>query len=298
MIQQQKILRVFKLIRYLMQKPYKTLEQLSNNLGVDSRTTRRYFKLLEEIGYIIDQDFANNYFIHIDTHPAEEGVRFTLEESQLLRDLLHGNAERHPLRDTLWKKLFVQSELQPLAENILKNYNTKILQTLVKAIENRRQVVLHNYHSANTNSVKDRLVEPLEFSDNYTAIQAFESSSQLMKSYKIDRIEEVTLLDTPQNYPRSSSPTDLFGFIGEHSWTVKLRLSELAYRLLIEEFPITKPDIKKMHSGSSHPYIFESKIRDERGIGRFILGIPGEIVVESPTKLKDYLNGRIQGVRF
>ena len=54
MVPQQKILRVFKLIRYLNQRPYRTLNQLAQSLDTCTRTVRRYIELLEELNYGID----------------------------------------------------------------------------------------------------------------------------------------------------------------------------------------------------------------------------------------------------
>jgi len=56
MIPQAKILRVFQLIG-LLKGGGRTIEQLAQQLDTTSRTIYRYFKLLQEIGFIIDQDF-------------------------------------------------------------------------------------------------------------------------------------------------------------------------------------------------------------------------------------------------
>ena len=55
MTEQQKLLRLFKLIRLLKQRPGKTIHQLAQSLGITVRTMYRYLVLLEEVGYEIDK---------------------------------------------------------------------------------------------------------------------------------------------------------------------------------------------------------------------------------------------------
>lgn len=297
-IEQQKMLKVFQLIRHLSEKPYKTLNQLARYVGKHKRTVQRYMELLEELGYLIDQDANNCFFLIIDKYPAEKGVLFTFEESQLLRDLLRGRSEQNPLRDSIFKKLFIHSELQPLAENYLKTVNAALIRKLAQAIEEHRCVILQNYHSANTQSIRDRLVEPLMFGDNYSTLQAYEPESAQVKAFKVERIGDVELLDQYQTYAQTVDAPDLFGFIGVESWPVKLLLNDRAYRLLIEEYPAAKPHTSLTNARYSHPYSFEVNVHDEKGIGRFILGLPGDILVIAPQKLKNYLNQRIKNLKF
>lgn len=293
-----RIFRIFQLIRHLSEKPYKTLDQLARYLNVDTRTVRRDKDLLEELGYPVEKDFNRHFFLVIDQYPAEKGVRFSFEESQLLRDLLQGSTEQHPLKDSIFKKLFIHSELQPLAENHLKVVNASLIRRLAQSMEERLCVILKNYHSANTQSIRDRLVEPLLFGDNYNTIQAYEPASAQVKAFKVERIGDVQLLDQHQSYAQPVEAPDLFGFIGSQSWTVKLRLNDRAYRLLIEEYPAAKPYTGLTHPKNMYPYSFEIKVRDEKGIGRFILGLPGDILVISPERLKKYLNERIKNLKY
>lgn len=296
-VAQQKILRVFQFIRALSKKTHPTKAQLAKEFKMTLRSVDRYFELLDELGYCVEKDFNNRFYIAYSQLPSEKGVAFTLEESQLLQDLLHSDT-KHPLRDGIIRKLFYHSELHPLSQNLTQVDNAKKIRQLVEAINQKQRVILHNYHSANTQSISNRTVEPLEFSDNYESITAYEPASQLQKSYRIDRIGEVERLDELQTYKSTSVGTDWFGFIGDATFTVKLRLSDLAYRCLIEEHPATKPYSHLTHANTTHPYSFEGEVRSEVGIGRFILGLPNEIKVLSPQKLKDYLNKRVKNLKY
>lgn len=294
---EKKIIRIFQIIKDLSKKPYPTKLQLAKQFQTATRTIERDFEVLEELGYVIEKDFNNRFFIAYEQIPAEKGVTFSLEESQLLQDLLHGDS-KHPLRDGIMRKLFYHSELHPLSQNLMQADNARKIRELVNAINQKQRVILRNYHSAHSQSISDRKVEPLAFSDNYESITAYELKSQQQKSYKIERIESVERLHETQTYKNISAGTDWFGFIGEEAFVVKLRLSDLAYRRLIEEHPSTKLFVELKFPNTTHPYLFEGEVRSEIGIGRFILGLPGEIQVLASQKLKNYLNGRIQNLRY
>ena len=84
MAEQRKILRIFKLISLLKGVKRRTPQELADILEISKRTAYRYFILLEELGFIIDVDFENRYFI-----PTEEGEEyqytFNAEESLLIK---------------------------------------------------------------------------------------------------------------------------------------------------------------------------------------------------------------------
>ncbi|MCF6183718.1 MAG: WYL domain-containing protein [Bacteroidales bacterium] len=72
---------------------------------------------------------------------------------------------------------------------------------------------------------------------------------------------------------------------------MKLKLTIKAYNLLIEEFPRAELHTKRKKNNSS---IFETEVTSLLGIGRFILGLPADIEIIKPQKLKDYVIGEMQ----
>ncbi len=289
----QTTLRIFRLIRLLLQKPPKTTRQLAERLEKSPRTIQRYLKLLEELDYPIEHDFQSRYFL-TDDFGKEIRSTFSAEEAQLLKDLLLQAAHAHPLQDRLLKKLFLHSDLYPLADSLLKAHTHQLIHELARAIEFRKQVILHNYHSVHGQTFSDRLVEPLAFTENYTLLTAYEPESGIEKIYKLERIEAVTRLDTNQTHRQESIAPDLFGMAGPKKITVTLRLSHRAYRLMQEEHPLAKP----LLSSKDGHYYFEGTVQSVIGIGRFILGLCGEIQVLHPPELKEYLNERVKDVEF
>ncbi len=293
MIAQQKIFRVFRLIRLLNQRPYKTVLQLAVSLEIDARSVYRYLKLLEEIGYLIDKDDRDRYFLF---EPVKDGkeANFGPEETQLLRELVERTAANHPLQESILRKLYIHSELLPLADTLLKVQQAKVIASLSEAIRDRKQVVLHQYHSANSDTFSDRLVEPLQFTENFNLLLAYEPVSTTVKTFKVERIDRISIQAQDQTYGLPVSAPDLFGMVGLAKLPVVLRLNSRAYRLLLEEYPQAKPFTKKEGSG----YLFTSTVQDVRGVGRFVLGLAGEVDVLEPKELKEYLNDRIRRIEF
>jgi predicted DNA-binding transcriptional regulator YafY len=224
MIPQAKILRVFQLIG-LLKGGGRTVDQLAQQLDTTQRTIYRYFKLLEEIGFIIDQDFHGRYFIHQDEGDNPED-RFTLEEVSILRQLIQSAAEGHPLKGNILKKLAFHSEAKELPDQFLKLRVARMFRAINDAIEARQQVVLKNYHSANSQEIADRLIEPFQFGEGFQSILALDTKDKQCKYFKLERIGEVVQLDKPFKFEKlhEKSSTDIFGLSGRKQTWITLRL--------------------------------------------------------------------------
>jgi len=93
MAEQRKILRIFKLISLLKGARRRTPTELASILEISKRTVYRYFILLEELGFVLDVDFENRYFI-----PTDEGEEyqfaFNAEESLLIKQSIKSLSSR------------------------------------------------------------------------------------------------------------------------------------------------------------------------------------------------------------
>jgi len=297
MIAQAKLLRVFKLIRLLNQHPGRTIHQLVDLLDMSERTVYRYIELLDSIGYCIDSDpTTKRYFLFGQDAPRPNS--FTEEETDLLRHLLSATPGPNPVLASIRQKLFLSSTLIPLADGLVDLHRSVLVSELVEAIRNRTQVWLIRYHSANSNSITDRLVEPLELTDNFSSLEAYEPASGTTKTFKVSRIEQVERTEAVCAYVAADPVNDLFNWSGPTWMAVSLNLTDRAYRLLIEDYPATEPDTVKRAGEPLYRYGWRGVVRDWRGIGRFVLGLPGEIQVEAPDEFRRYLHSRVAEFSF
>lgn len=282
------MLRVFQLIRHLSRQPYKTLPQIAKILGISPRSVQRYIQLLTELGYVIECEIGTGrYFLcEYDSEKSD----FSVEEAAWIRHLLTAAAAEHPFTGSVLQKLSRHSEIVPIAHSLLKAHNGRMIEKLMAAMREQKQVVLKNYHSASSDTVADRHVEPLLLDENYVLLSTFELASGQMRDFKVERIGDVQVLDAPITCKTAVKPPDLFGMSGESAFTVTLRLTSRAYRLLIEEFPETRPFIKN----DGKCCVFSTQVQGVEGVGRFVLGLCDEVEVAEPEELKQYLREKVE----
>jgi len=297
-VEQQKILRIFKLINLMNTNVGKTVKRLGESLDTDPRTIYRYFTLLEALGFQIEKQ--NTKFKIVD---RVGGVTdsfygtFSDEESEFLAQALSQSGQKSLLKESILKKVNARSHIQQGAKKI---FNAKLgvfVDELADAVKNKYQVLLIDYYSLNSNSEKSRLVEPVAFTKDYEYIHAFEIETKSMKKFKLERISEVEVTNKKHQYESLHVGYEdaFFGFSGVAKYHVKLKLSKKAYHLLIEEYPEARPYTKTAHR---QHYFFEHEIAEFPGISRFILGLPGEVQVMEGEELKEFLSEQLEKQRF
>lgn len=289
MLEQAKILRIFKFIGLLKSRP-RSIDLLAVELESTTRTIYRYLKLLEELGFIVDKDWHNQYFIHTSPEEDDKNIHFTENEAVLMKEVIASSLASHPLKDTLLKKLFLHSELKEIPEQILKARNGKIVNQLAETIQNKNQAILKSYHSGHSGVIRDRLVEPFDFSPNYESVLAFEPESKMTKHFKIERMGDVLELNKAWKFEKNhqTPSSDIFGISGDEPHQVELSMSLKAYLLLREEYPKSISYLSKSNNQEDR-YLFVGQVNGFKGLGRFVMGLISEIDVISPNDFKLYL---------
>src|ERR1041385_109380 len=230
-IPQTKLLRLFQIIAVLKTGRW-TIKSLAERFDTSERTIYRYIKLLEEVELLIEKDFDGKYFIH--SSGDELGTsEFTLEEMKLIKKLIQTEVDNNPLKELLLKKLSLNSELDKVPNLIVHARRGKLVEQLAQAIKDKKQLVLRNYHSANSSEITDRLVEPISFGDNYQTIVALDTKDRQTKQFKIDRIGEIVEGDKNFQFEdlHQKTTTDIFGMSGRESTWITLNLKMRAYLL-------------------------------------------------------------------
>jgi predicted DNA-binding transcriptional regulator YafY len=289
---QHKILRVLQLIALLKAKPAKSLRNLGEVLESSERTVYRYLDLLEAVGFQISRDTSNRVFID-DGGQKNDGLFFTTEEARFLHDLALTVGRNHKLRDSILRKLEVNSEARVAGTQLLQARLGLIVQKIADAIRERKQIVLKQYHSANSNDISDRHVEPVRFTDNFEHLVAYEVSTGKNKHFHIERIQDVTIKRSGFRHANRHkfTPTDIFGFADQgEQFKVDLTLSLRACMILREEYPLSTPHIKK----EKHLYRLNVVVHDLKPVTRFVIGFFGEIKVNGSTEFKRHLKERLR----
>lgn len=278
MIHQHKILRVLQLIVALQSSPPKSKNHLCVLIDSGVRTLYRYFELLQEIGFKIEKDDNKRYFIN--TNNLIEVTTFTEEETNYLAAALMTHGSNPSMSKAILKKVAVRSDVQLAAELMGNAHLTKIIEDINEAIVTKKQVILRKYQSLNSQTISDRLVEPISIDANYRTITAFEVASKLNKTFVVERIKEVSFTPTKFKHEKRHLVVekDVFGFSMRPDlkvFPIHIQLSLKAKILLTEEYPETAKYIKKLNK--EEKYVFEYAANDLRPIQRFINGLPKEI---------------------
>jgi predicted DNA-binding transcriptional regulator YafY len=292
---QNKILRVFQLINLLKTDPPKSMRHISEVLNSTERTLYRYLNLLEELGFQLLRDEQNR--IYIPTIQGSNEVSFSRDEIVFLKKLLQSTGKNVKIKDAILGKLLVHSDVQIGTKLALNAHLGKIVETISQGLDSKRQVILKKYHSFNSNSISDRTVEPVAFTENYSSLVAFEISTNQNKIYNIDRITAVEVTRHPFRNGKHHRVEDIdaFGFSRkDDEFTVELHLSMRAALLLKEEYPMSAEHIRLLESKGY--YSFKAQVFDLRPVARFILGLSQEVNIIEGKELVDYLDFQLKHV--
>jgi proteasome accessory factor C len=271
MLNQRKILRVLQFISFLEQSPSKTVAQLGSLLDTTDRTVYRYLDLVKECGFDVQRDKINRFFIVNDSH---NGVRFTPEEADYLKQLVLTSGKKSNLKDAVLAKIYLSSDATIVAGHLINAKNGKIVERLSNAIANNEQVILKKYQSIHSETIFDRVVEPFGFTDNYCTVMAFEPASLKNKTYNIDRIASVEFNNQKCCFEREYEQQipDAFGFaFSGEKHPVHLELPLKQYLLLKNDFPMTHPHFK--FNAKKEVYELKIEVNNLAPVERFLRGL-------------------------
>jgi predicted DNA-binding transcriptional regulator YafY len=285
MSQQPRFLKLLRLISFLSSGRKYTVKRLAKILETTSRSIYRAFETLEDAGFLLDKDFEDQYFLH-ENLESRLKPQFSPEELEYIRQWA-GALKEHPTMNSIFLKLFQERELPAVKEVLIKARLQQLAEKCKHALEDKRQILIKSYHSAESSEIKDRLLEIIEIKPEYRSLLGFEIETQQSKIFKLERMADVILLKTKtQHHAHYQKPElDLFGMSGDQERWIEIHLSMRAYHLMREDFPAT---VDYLHHENEH-YFFHGPIRANEGVGRFILGLPGEIKKVKDEKLLNYI---------
>ncbi|MFP4472136.1 MAG: helix-turn-helix transcriptional regulator [Bacteroidales bacterium] len=286
--------RYLKLLLTLSNGVRYTRQEVAERHRISERTVYRDYETLRNAGFAVEQK-DGYYWIEKPPSPFKELhelLFFTEEEAWILKRAIHSIDENNLLKQKLVEKLYSLYNFSKVSETIVRREHSENVHLLVKGIETRRQVILHDYHSAHGNSIGDRLIEPFDFSSNFIAVWAFDTKSRSNKLFKTARIAKVSLTNQPFLFPSQHQkfPVDVFRISGPDQIPLRLSLSLRAYNLLIEEYPLSE---KFLIQEIQNRWLFDGWVCSYEGAGRFVLGLCDEVEVIAPDDFKDFLKEKL-----
>jgi predicted DNA-binding transcriptional regulator YafY len=229
------------------------------------------------LGFEVKRSEAGRFYIE---SIEEEQTPFTALEVDYITKMVSTVGKNSAIAHSVLHKVGHYTEHEVAARNIYNAHLWQIIEKLSLAIQEKKQVMLVKYYSARSETITDRLVEPMQFTDNYEAISAFEVSTEQNKYFNIERISEVKLLDSDMFFEDKHEffKPDVFGFQGtEMDKEVEFEMSLRASLILKEEYPMSRAYIKALPGGKR--FVFKAKVQAYEGPARFVKGFGENVKV-------------------
>ncbi len=284
--------RLTKMTMLLARRPGYSAVQLSQLLEVDIRTIYRYLERLEELGFSLDLDMKKRHFLSGGS--LDQGLCLKLEPEELayLWDLLQEPGTSHVMARDLRRRM--ESVVRPhavLEQQQAPTSLSRMLHLVRDALSEKTSLRLIQYRSNHSNQISDRLLQPLYLSDAGCYLIAYEPASDTVKQFKLTRAERIESCPQPITYMGDFVMVDLFGMSGPTVTQVVIDCTQRAANLFLEEYYGAERFLTRQEEAVFF-YRIDIPVRSWVGIGRFLLGLPGEARVRQPAALLAYLEER------
>ena len=287
MNEQQRLLRLLKLISLLSSPLRRSAKQYADLLEVNKTTVYRYFQTIEEAGYTIHVDEEKRHYLDRTTvrrqHPD---LYFNEEEAQVLGDLVRSYDS--PLQQDLLNKIYTHSNLPEIANSLADAQQSVRYRTLKEAIDEEKQVVLQQYVSVNSQEVRDRRVEPVGFLHRDVILEAFDVEKQAMRHFRLERIGEVKRSNTSFQHrsQHQNRATDPFRVADLEPVAVTLLMTPTAAQQMKELYPATGA---YLHD-KDQQVVFQAEVNSQfKLLDRLLLSLCDEVSIQEPPALKAHL---------
>ena len=293
-------LGILKLIDILSGIRKYTKQEIMERLEISERSFYRYLKVLRDYGFVINNE--DNFYIAEKNNRIIKDIssllHFSEEESYILNEAINNIEASNKIRENLIAKLSALYDADRIAIQFVNKENSSKIKPLLEAIRKKKNVKLIAYKSSGSGKITDRIVEPFEFTPNYISIWVYEHKSKMNKLFKISRMLSVKKLESDWDFEdyHKANLLDCFRVGGEQQIPISFKMSLKAKNLLIEEYPLAEKFISIVNDNL---YCFDGWASKFDGIGRFLMGLPGEFFDVKPIDLQSFIkNKQILGKGF
>ena len=294
--------RIVSLIRNLADSPgFYTARQLAQKYDVSPDTIKGDFRVLQNVGFVLEYDKRYRYSFKEEKpyRRLKDLLHFNEEDQYLLEQAIDHVAPHTKRGDRLKKKLSSLYDYYRLGNTYLRKPYLSKVDLLLQAKTEKKQVLLQDYKSSNSNIISDRLVEPFHPSPPDDIVHGYDLEKQALRHYRISRILRVKPLDVSWQHEGKHQIllTDPFRIVDNRQEMVHLRLRVGAYNELIERFPLTKAYLTEAEQDI---YDFQCMVNHRFiGLTNFILGFHHQLVeVLQPESLLQHLTEEVKKIKF
>jgi predicted DNA-binding transcriptional regulator YafY len=287
--------RILRLILFLSNTFPKTKQECLEYLEIGNSSFYNYLQLLKETGFWIHQK-DGQYWIENNSDEAGNILlklfHFSEEEGYLLSCAIEQLDYPNTVTFQLKKKLQLFLNHDEVLTGYLKYSKKDMATELVRAKKNKKQVLLIDYASGNSETIKNRCIEPFEFKDDFNLVWGFDVAIEKNRQFKISRIKDIIVSNLSWQYEKrhQSLPVDVFRNTGNLDKPVSFTMGIRSKNLLTEEYPLSDKYITRVNNNQ---YTFECNVAKYEGPSRFVMGLPDDIEVKEGDGFIKFLEEKV-----
>ena len=207
-------------------------------------------------------------------------VHFTEEEAYVVNRLIDALDNGNVLKQSLRRKLRAVCDCSSVVDCVVHGKDAVNVHALIEAIGEKRQVRLVDYASSHSGVVRDRLVEPFDFTTDYNQVWCYDLEDERNKLFKTMRIGRVEVLQEGwmAEEKHEKGFVDVFRFSGPERYRVKMELDVRARNFMVECFPLAEREMTMVEDGK---WLLDTVVCGLMGVQSFELTVAGAKIVES-----------------
>jgi proteasome accessory factor C len=301
---EERLPRLLALVPYLQARPGISVADAAADFNVSEEQLRKDLTLLWMCGLpghgpgdLIDLSFEGEAVSVVFDAGMSRPLRLTAEEALALVVALRTLAETPGLADTdAVQRALAKVEraaggaVDDSTVAVQLDHTERLLPQLQRAIDDGRALRLR-YYSASRDETSERTVDPLRLfeADRRHYLEAWCRQAEGMRVFRLDRIEDVTVLAEPASVPEGVQPRDLSEGVyhpaSEHL-LVDLRLGP-AYAWVADYY--VAEDVTEEGPADSGALRVSLRVADPGWVRALVLGSAGQVEVLSPEWLAEGL---------
>ncbi|GAA3058823.1 helix-turn-helix transcriptional regulator [Actinokineospora globicatena] len=298
---QDRLPRLLALVPYLLARPGIPIAEAAADFGVSAKQLRKDLELLWMCGLpgygpgdLIDISFDEDTVTVAFDAGMRRPLRLTGAEATALlvalRALLEtpGVADADAIRRAVAKIESAAGQARPggvaVGLGVREAEDTARVREVVQSALRAALALRISYYTASKDEVTERTVDPMRvlIVDGRGYLEAWCRRAEGVRLFRLDRVDEVVVLDEPAAPPPYAEPTDTSDGVfrvAPDQRTARLVLRPDA-RWVAEYYPVE--DVEELDGGRLR---VRMRYSDTSWIVRLLLGQGGEVVVEEPAEL-------------
>jgi proteasome accessory factor C len=298
--------RLLALVPYLLARPGIRVDEAAADFGVGEKQLRKDLELLWMCGLpgygpgdLIDLSFEGDTITVAFDAGMSRPLRLTGAEATALLVALRalgetpGLADGEVVRRTVAKIEAAAGQAQPAGVVVglgVRDTDTEVRETVQRALRTRRALRI-TYYTASKDELTERTVDPMRLLlvEGRSYLEAWCRRADAVRLFRLDRIDEIAELAEPAVPPPYAEPTDVSEglFQARPEQRFATLILEPDARWVSEYYPVETAE--ELPGGRLR---VRMRYADRSWMVRLLLGLGGEVRVESPDELTDELRNR------